>query len=180
MSEKNAIIAVYNTHIEAEDAVKQLQRADFDMRKLSIVGRDYHTEQHIVGYYNIGDRMKSWGKRGAFWGGLWGMLFGAAFFVLPGIGPVVMAGPLVTWVVGALQGAALVGGMSVVGAGLFSLGIPKNSILKYDSALKADKFVLVAHGTAPEVMKAQEVLQETEPAVLDMHLADELGTMSAT
>lgn len=179
MSEKNAIVAVYNTHIEAEDAVKQLQRAGFDMRKLSIVGRDYHTEQHIVGYYNIGDRMKSWGKRGAFWGGLWGMLFGAAVFVLPGVGPVVIAGPLVAWVVGALQSAALVGGMSVIGAGLFSLGIPKNSIVKYDSALKANKYVLVAHGVAPEVMKAQEILQMTEPAVLDMHLADELGTMSA-
>ena len=38
------------------------------MNQLSIVGRDYHTEEHVVGYYNAGDRMKYWGKLGAFWG----------------------------------------------------------------------------------------------------------------
>ena len=56
------------------------------MKKLSIVGKDYHTEENVVGYYTTGDRMKYWGKLGAFWGGFWGMLFGSAFFWLPGIG----------------------------------------------------------------------------------------------
>jgi hypothetical protein len=37
---------------------------------------DYHTVEHVVCYYNAGDRMEIWGKQGAFWGGLWGMLFG--------------------------------------------------------------------------------------------------------
>ena len=179
MSDKNAIVAVYNTHAEAEHAVKELQRAGFEMTKLSIVGKEYHTEEHIIGYYNAGDRIKSWGKRGAFWGGLWGLLFGAAFFVLPGIGPVMIAGPLAAWVVGALEGAAVVGGVSAIGAGLYSLGIPKNSIVKYDSALKADKFLLVAHGTAAEVMSAKEILQLTEPDALDTHLSEEPGAMSA-
>ena len=31
--------------------------------------------------------MKYWGKTGAFWGGFWGILFGSAFFAIPGIGP---------------------------------------------------------------------------------------------
>ena len=88
-------VAIYNTHDEAEQAVKTLERGGFDMKKLSIVGKDYHTEEHVVGYYNTGDRMKAWGRIGAFWGGLWGLLFGAAFFFIPGIGPVVLAGPLV-------------------------------------------------------------------------------------
>ena len=46
---------------------------------MSIVGKDYHTGEHVVGYYNVGDRMKYWGKQGAFWGGISGMLFGFAF-----------------------------------------------------------------------------------------------------
>ena len=57
MSEKNAVVAVYNTHVEAEGAVKELQKSGFDMKKLSIVGKDYHTEEHVTGYYNAGDRM---------------------------------------------------------------------------------------------------------------------------
>ena len=77
---QKALAGVYNTHSEAEAAVKELQRSGFDMKKLSIVGKDYHTEEHVVGYYNTGDRMKSWGKLGAFWGGLWGMLFGGLLF----------------------------------------------------------------------------------------------------
>jgi hypothetical protein len=51
MSEKNAVVAVYNTHVEAEGAVKELQKSGFDMKKLSIVGKDYHTEEHVTGYY---------------------------------------------------------------------------------------------------------------------------------
>ncbi len=85
--------------------MQELQRAGFDMKKLSIVGKDYHTEEHVVGYYNAGDRMKYWGKWGAFWGGIWGLLVGAAFFAVPGIGPVLVAGPLVAWIVGALEGS---------------------------------------------------------------------------
>ena len=50
-------------------------------------------------------------------GGLWGMLFGAAFFAIPGIG-VLVAGRLVAWIIGALEGAVVVGGLSVIGAGL--------------------------------------------------------------
>src|SRR5439155_3177925 len=103
MSDKNFIVAVYEKHNEAEAAVKELQRCGFDMKKLSIVGREYHTEQQVVGYYNTGDRVKSWGKRGAFWGGLWCLLVGAAVFIIPGIGPVLIAGPVAESFAGALE-----------------------------------------------------------------------------
>jgi hypothetical protein len=84
MSDKNVLVAVYDTHAEADHAVKELQRAGFEMVKLSIVGKEYHSEQNIIGCYNASDRMKSWGERGAFWGGLWGLLSVAAFFALSG------------------------------------------------------------------------------------------------
>ncbi len=94
MSKQNAIVGIYKTHTEAEAAVKELQKSGFDMKKLSVVGKDYHTDEHVVGYYNVGHRMKVWGKTGAFWGGLWGLLFGSAFFWIPGLGPLLVAGPL--------------------------------------------------------------------------------------
>ena len=171
MPETNAVVAIYNTHTEAEEAVKALQRSGFDMTQLSIVGKDYHTEDHVVGYYTTGDRMKAWGRIGAFWGGLWGLLFGAAFFMIPGIGPVVIAGPLVSWIVGALEGAVVVGGVSALGAALASVGIPHDSILKYESALKADQFLLVAHGTAEDVDRAKRLLEQTNPADVAVHHA---------
>ena len=84
MASKNSVVATFDQHSQAEDAIKQLQQAGFDMKKLSIVGKGYHTEENVVGYYTTGDRVKYWGANGAFWGGIWGMLFGSAFFFIPG------------------------------------------------------------------------------------------------
>jgi uncharacterized membrane protein len=175
MTKTNSVVAIYDTHSQAEEAVKNLQKSGFDMKQLSIVGKDYHSEENVTGYYNTGDRMKYWGKLGALWGGFWGLLFGAAFFAIPGIGPVLVAGPLVAWIVGALEGAVVVGGLSAVGAGLYSIGIPKDSIVKYESALKADKFILLAHGTAAEVAKAKDIIQTTHPTGLAVH-EEQAGT----
>src|SRR5580704_9098137 len=124
MNKDNSTVAIYPSHTAAEAAVKELQQSGFDMKQLSIVGRDYHTDEHVVGYYNSGDRMKAWGKTGAFWGGIWGLLFGSAFFLVPGVGPLIMAGPLVGWIVGGLEGAVIIGGLSALGAGLYGIGIP--------------------------------------------------------
>ena len=104
----------------------------------------------------------------------WGFLFGSAFFIIPGVGPRLVAGLLVSWIVGALEGAALTGGLSALGAGLYSIGIPKNSVLDYETAVKSDKFVLIVHGTAAEVAKAKEVLDATRFAQLDLHSQQEL------
>ena len=166
---KNAMVAVYDTHVEAEAGIKELQKAGFAMNKLSIVGKDYHSDEHVVGYYNTGDRMMYWGKLGAFWGGIWGLLFGSAFFLIPGFGPILVAGPLVAWLVGALEGAVVVGGLSAIGAALYSIGIPKDSILKYETALKAGKYVIVAHGTADEVTNAKKIIENTEAIESDVH-----------
>ncbi|MBN1842608.1 MAG: DUF1269 domain-containing protein [Deltaproteobacteria bacterium] len=169
MKEKNAVIGVCETHEKAEDAVKQLEKSGFDMQKLSVVGKDYHTEKHVVGYYNAGDRMKYWGKSGAFWGGIWGMLFGSAFFWVPGIGPILVGGPLVSWILGALESAAIVGGLSALGAGLYGIGIPKDSIIKYETDLKADKFLAIAHGTADEVKRAHDIIKKMNVVDATVH-----------
>jgi len=96
------------------------------------------------------------GKTGAFWGGIWGLFFGSAFFWIPGLGPLLVAGPLVSWIIGAMEGAIVVGGLSAIGASLYNVGIPKDSILRYETALKADKFVLIAHGSSDEITRAKE------------------------
>src|SRR5450432_1443516 len=169
MNKNSSVVATYSSHMDAEAAIKELQQSGFDMKKLSIVGRDYHTEEHVVGYYTAGDRMSCWGKMGAFWGWIWGCLLGSGFFLIPGIGPLVIAGPLVAWIVRALEGAILIGGVSALGAGLYGLGIPKDSILQYEAVLMADKFVLIAHGSIDEIITAKEILNETKPDTLEHH-----------
>jgi len=169
MAEQNAVVGIFDSHIKAETSIRELQRSGFDMKKLSIVGKDYHPEEHVVGYYNIGDRMKVWGKLGVFWGGFWGLLFGSALFFIPGIGPLVVFGPLVGWIVGALEGAAVIGGLSALAAALYSIGIPKDSVMKYETAVKSAKFLVIAHGTAEEAAKARSILDTAGAAQIDVH-----------
>jgi len=175
VSKENSVVAVYHTHTEADQAVKELQRGGVDLHKLSIVGKGYHTDEQVVGYYNTGDRMKYWGKVGAFWGGFWGLLFGSALFIIPGLGPILAAGPVVAWIVAGLEGAVEVGALGALGAGLFSIGIPKDSIVKYETALKTDQFLLIVHGTAAEVAQAKDIIQTTHPIDFSQHSGDEVA-----
>jgi hypothetical protein len=172
MSTEDSVVAIYRQHTDADLAVKELQRGGVDMHKLSIVGKGYHTDEQAVGYYNAGDRMKYWGKTGAFWGGFWGLLFGSAFFMIPGIGPVLAAGPVVAWIVAGLESAIEVGALSALGAGLYSIGIPRDSIVKYETALKTDQFLVIAHGTAAEVAKAKDIIESTHPLYCTLHAAE--------
>jgi hypothetical protein len=149
---------VFNSHVEAEDAIRLLGKSGFDVKKLSLVGKGYHSEEHPLGFYSTGDRIKTWGGAGAFWGGIWGLLFAPAVFFLPGLGVVAMAGPFVATLVSALEGAVVVGGMSALGAALSQIGVPKDEVIKYEMALKADKYVLMIHGDQGEVAKARAAL----------------------
>jgi uncharacterized membrane protein len=169
MSKVDSIVAIYETHLQAEDAIKELQQAGVDMKSISIAAKDTHTDEHVVGYYNAGDRMKYWGKVGAFWGGFWGLLFGSALFAIPGLGPILVAGPLVAWIVAGIEGAVVVGGASAVGAGLVSIGIPKDSVIKYDTALKSDQYLLIVHGSSEDIDRAKDIIVGTKHTSYAVH-----------
>jgi hypothetical protein len=80
-------------------------------------------------------------------------------------------GPLVAWIANGLAGAVAGGGLGALGAALYSIGIPRDTILEYETALKADKFLLLAHGTELEVERAREILTTTGAERLDVHVA---------
>jgi hypothetical protein len=169
MTELNAVIAVFDDHQGAEAAIKKLADSGIDMKHLSIVGQGYHTDEKVVGFYNTGDRMKFWGTRGALWGGLWGWFVGGMFMIIPGVGHVVVLGYLATIVISAIEGAVVVGGLSTLGAALYGSGIPKDSVVAYESALKADKFLVTAHGPAEEMARAKTILGTLNPTRVDLH-----------
>src|SRR5580692_3896680 len=169
MSQTSAAVAVYATHDEAEAAVRSLEKSGFDMKKLSIVGKDFRTEEHAIGYYNTGDRVRFWGKKGAFWGGLAGILFSSAFLVIPIVGHIIVLGPLVSSIIGGLEGAAVVGSTSALFGALSGLGIPKDSVIQYENDVKAGKFLVLAQGTPEEVNRAKGLLAASKPTTVAVH-----------
>ena len=164
-------VAVYEQHAQAENGVKALQRAGFDMKKISIIGKDYESEEHVIGFLNAGDRAKIFAKYGAFWGGLMGMLFGSALMFVPVVGHVVVLGPLAAMLFSGLRGAVVVGGVSALAGALTAIGIPKDSVLQYETALSANKYLLMVHGDDQEISRAQEVLRTSGLSSFEQHPA---------
>ncbi|MEI7608119.1 MAG: general stress protein [Rhodospirillaceae bacterium] len=170
MKKFDAVVAVFKNHQEAEAATKKLAEAGFDMKALSVIGKGYHTEEKVIGFYNTGDRIRFWGTRGAFWGGLWGLFFSGLFISIPATGPLVVLGYLAATLITVVEGALVVGGLTALGAALYSIGIPKDSVIEYEAALKADCFLVMAHGITEEAALAKAVLGTTTPSRLDLHV----------
>ena len=175
MEKTGTVVAVFADHNAAEIAVKKLTAAGFAMKSLSVVGKGYQTDEKVVGFYNAGDRIKFWGTRGAFWGGLWGMFFGGLFLTIPIVGHVVVLGYLAAMAIYGVENAIVVGGLSALGAALYSIGIPKDSVIQYETAVKADNFLVMTHGTAAEIARAKAILGTVKPSRLDVHA----GTQAA-
>ena len=154
MERTDISVARFADHAQAEQAIKALAQAGVDMKQLSIVGRGYHTEENVIGFYNAGERIRFWGKYGAFWGSLWGLFGAGIFLVSPVTGPVMALGGLAVTVLSAIEGALAFGGSSAIGAAIYSMGVPKDSVLEYERALKANSFLILVHGR-PETWPAR-------------------------
>jgi hypothetical protein len=163
MKSVDTVIAVFADHPAAEMVIKKLAAEGFDMKALSVVGKGYHSDEKITGFYNAGDRIKLWGTRGAFWGGLWGLFFGGLFITVPVVGQVFVLGYLASMAISAIEGALVVGGVNALGAALFSIGIPKDSVIQYETTVKAD------HGSTKEVERAKAILGTVNPSQLEVH-----------
>lgn len=174
MSQTDIAVAVYDSHTQADDAVRKLARAGFDMKTISIILKNYHSEEQVIGYFNAGDRAKFFGKLGAFWGGLAGILFGSALMFVPVVGHIVVLGPLAAAVAGGVQGAALGGGLSALVGALSAIGVPRDSVLRYETALKADKFLVIVHGGGADILRARDVLAGAGSADVQTHGPAEL------
>lgn len=172
MQKIDSVVAVFTDHQAAETAIKKLAQSGFEMKNLSIIGKGYHTEEKVVGFYNVGDRVKFWGLRGAFWGGLWGLFFGGLFMTVPVIGNVVVLGYLASVVIAAIDNALVVGTVSALGAAIYSIGVPRDSVIQYEEAVKADGFLIMAHGAVDEVTRAKTILGTANPSRLDVHLCE--------
>ncbi|RYX99416.1 MAG: DUF1269 domain-containing protein, partial [Bradyrhizobiaceae bacterium] len=158
MESSSVAVAVFTTHDAAEDAVKTLASDGIDLKSISIVGKNYHSEETPVGYFNAGDRARVLGKLGAFWGGMFGLLFGSLFIFIPVFGHLVILGPIAAIVANTIEGVAVGGASGAIAGALSAIGVPKNSVVRYEAALMADQFVVAVHGDDAVVEKAKQSL----------------------
>jgi hypothetical protein len=169
MTSHSTTIGVFADHAAAEAAIRKLSEGGFAIKDLSIVGKGYHTDEKVIGFYNMGDRVQFWGSRGALWGALWGLFFGGMVLTVPLMGPMIVLGYIASAALSALEGAVVVGGISAIGAALYSTGIPKNSVIDYETALTADNFLVMARGPAADMARAKDILGQGKASRVDTH-----------
>ncbi|MDW8402974.1 general stress protein [Chloroflexus sp.] len=167
--EVRSIVGVYPTMEAAEAAIHTLSEAKFPIDHVSVIAQNLQSEKQVHGFVTTSDVAKSGASVGAWTGGVFGLLLGAAFLWVPGFGPLIVAGPLSAALLGGLEGAlAGAAGGGLLGA-LVGWGISKEHILKYEEAIKAGQYVLVVHGNAEEIARARELLETSNVGVITQH-----------
>jgi hypothetical protein len=152
------VIAVYDSPIPSQSAIRALSRAGFDMGKLSIIGKRYRAEERAIGFYSTGDRITAWGGTGGFWATVWSLLAGPAVSFVPQVGLVAAAGPFGLALIAAQDSAAGAGCVSSLVAALVSLGIPADQAMKYEAHIKAHRFLVLVQGSAEDIAKGRSLL----------------------
>ncbi len=166
---EHSVVGVYKTLGEAEAAVRSLGDGGFPIQKVSIIAQNLEDDRRVHGYVTACDVAKSSAVTGAWLGGIFGLLAGAAFLWVPGVGPLVVAGSLTSMLLGGIEGTVAGAAATGVLGWLFGLGVSKEKILKYQEAVKAGKFLVIAHGPADAVKKAREILAGSKADPLDVH-----------
>lgn len=166
---EHSVVGVYGRLDEAEDALRALGDSGFPINNVSIIARDLSDERRVHGYITSSDVAAEAASTGAWLGGIFGLLVGAAFVWLPGVGPLVVVGSLASGVIGGVEGAVVGAAFTGLLGWLIGLGISQDKALKYEEFIRAGKFLLVAHGPAEDAHKAREVLEGSGPEQLDQH-----------
>jgi hypothetical protein len=165
----SSIVAVYPDHPAAERALRQLHTEGFALGDLSIVGRDFQTSEEPIGFVSTADYATAGAKTGAWFGGLFGLVVGAAFLVLPGVGPIVVAGPLATAVVAGVEGALAGTALGSLAGALVGCGVPKDRALKYETQVKGGKFLVLVRGKPEVVTRARSLLAAQTAEHIDIY-----------
>ncbi|MBV9144182.1 MAG: hypothetical protein JO115_25220 [Pseudonocardiales bacterium] len=164
-----AVVGVYESMKDAEAAVRTLLEQGVPAEQVSIVGQDLHSETEVHGFVTTGDVAKMGAKSGAWVGGLFGVLSGAALLFVPGVGALVVLGPLAAGALAAAEGAAAGGGLGAV-LGHF---IAKKHVPKYSRHLEAGNYLVLRH--QPQASDVQMLQEDTVPVDVEHH--DDLVTM---
>jgi len=167
---EQSVIAVYDRISKAEVAVHALEQKGFPAKQLSLVSQTLESDKHIHGYITTDeDQTKRSARSGAWAGGLFGLLTGAAFLWIPGFGPLMIAGRLAAVLLGSIEGALLgAAGGGLIGA-LVNCGVADQHVSHYEEQLMHGKCLVIAHGSAEDVDQAFDILQDTDAESINIH-----------
>ncbi|WP_066634577.1 hypothetical protein [Desulfolucanica intricata] len=156
------VIATFNDKGTAEKAVGELRNQGFD-NEISIVAKG-QSGDHKYDMNNTffgTDSIANGTTTGGILGGLAGLALGAGALAIPGIGPIVAAGPIA----GALSGAATGG----IAGGLADFGIPAERGKYYEDKVKEGKIVASVQTSEDKVEQAAQTLRQNGAQDVETH-----------
>jgi hypothetical protein len=159
------VVGVFSDFTAALNTSPELASAGFAREDVSIVAQDSKGEYAKFVKAETLPEPESGVGTGATIGGIGGFLLGLAAFAIPGIGPIVAAGPLVTAFAGATIGAL---GGSLVGA-LNGLGVPEFEAKAYDQGVREGSTLVIVHAPEHLVTKAIDIMKEHRAVRVDVH-----------
>lgn len=160
MAGKNtAAFAIFPTRAAAESAVDRLIAAGFSNQDVSVLMADNESARQFATEKNTKapEGTTTGGVVGGAVGGTLGLLAGIGALAIPGVGPLIAAGPIMATLAGLGVGGA-VGGL--VGA-LIGLGIPEYEAKRYEGRVKDGGILVSVHcDTSDEISRAKDVLKQ--------------------
>jgi hypothetical protein len=155
-----AVFGIYPDQVSVEDAVDALRAAGFRNTDISVLfpenlgSKDLAHEKHT----KAPEGVATGATTGAVIGGTLGWLAGIGALAIPGIGPLIAAGPIVA----ALAGAGAVGAIAGVTGALIGLGIPEYEAKRYEGRIRKGGILLSVHSDNSDWTKrAKEILEQT-------------------
>lgn len=172
-TQRRLLIGFYTNEEHAGRALQKLTEEDFPLDRVSLLGKTNPSGDDPLGIYysTTGDRIRGWGRLGAVWGGVLGMLGGAVgIFMIPGIGMMLIIGPIIEVLAGAVVGAGLGGGvlagsaaLSDVAVAAHRMGVPEASIEAMEIRLRKNQYLLMLIVHRDEVEQWDKIVQSTLP-----------------
>jgi hypothetical protein len=150
-------IGVFTNHYDAEIAVHEIKKMGLGSKELSIIVHDDDRAKELAAETGtrVAQGAAAGAGTGAVAGGTAGLLLGLAALAIPGIGPVLAAGPLATALGATAAGAAVGAGTGGIVGALTGMGVSREEAERYEEAVRKGD-VLVAVGTHAENDEAVE------------------------
>jgi hypothetical protein len=168
-SRSASIVAVYSDHVSAEHAIRLLHKDGFPLDELSIIGHNIEVTEEPRGFVSTGDYVTAGARSGALLGGFTGIALGAAFLILPGIGPIVVAGPLAAAILASIEGAVAGVALGAISGALVAWGVPKEHAIKYESEVKGGKYLVIVKGNDANIARAISLLAKHRHELIGVH-----------
>ncbi|BAQ66344.1 signal transduction histidine kinase (STHK), LytS [Geminocystis sp. NIES-3709] len=173
---KQGAVGTFTNYEATEIALRDLQKNNFPMEQISLIGREINNEVEVTGVntsenlLNVGnlstDKNKAPEKAtdgaiaGITLGGFTGLLVGLGALVIPGMGPIMLAGAGATALATTLSGGVIGGAIGSLAGGLVGLGIPADRAKVYGDLVSEGKYLIIVEGANSEIAIAEKIFKE--------------------